>query len=224
MDAKFITFEGIDFSGKSTQCDLLSQFFEEQNIPHILTKEPGGSGFGNQVRALIKSQSATDQLQPLTEALLLFAARGEHLARVIAPALARGQWVICDRFIDSTFAYQGAAGVSDTTIDTLISLIAQILPAEQKSVLTPDVTFFMDIDIATRATRIKKHQPAGSGQSELFSDRYDNRQLEFFSRVQHAYRARCEKEPQRIIAVNANLPAKRIGKKIITQLQQRFGL
>ena len=177
----FITLEGIEGAGKSTQATHLKDALEAQGIPVVLTREPGGTILGERIRQLLLDPS----LPPMAvdvELLLLFAARGEHLAQVIRPALARGHWVICDRFTDATYAYQGGGRGMDAT------RIAQLETLTQGD-LRPDCTLLLDLPVSLGLARAKKRSRP---------DRLESETHAFFERVRSAYLARARAEPERI--------------------------
>lgn len=189
---KFITLEGIDGAGKTTQGAWLEQRFEQRGIDLIATREPGGTALGERLRELVLG--ATAKPHPESETLLMFAARREHVDKVILPALEAGQWVICDRFTDATFAYQcGGSGVSWDKVEALERWV--------HSALQPDLTLLFDVDPAVglgRARRLK--QP----------DRFEREALGFYHRVRAAYLRRAAEHPARIRVIDANLPAEKV--------------
>ncbi|MBL4851382.1 MAG: dTMP kinase, partial [Gammaproteobacteria bacterium] len=143
---KFITVEGIEGVGKSTNINTIRHFFNEQNIDCIVTREPGGTGLGEDIRELLLGHKHQVMGSPC-ELLLMFASRAQHLSQVIRPALQKGQWVICDRFTDATYAYQGGGRGID---DKQIALLEAWVHGEQHSGATwqPDLTFLLDTDVA----------------------------------------------------------------------------
>jgi dTMP kinase len=183
---KFITLEGIDGAGKTTQRAWLEQRLKSRGIALITTREPGGTPLGEQLRELLLA--TTTKPHPETETLLMFAARREHVDKVILPALEAGTWVICDRFTDATFAYQcGGSGVSWEK--------AEVLERWVHPVLQPDLTLFFDVDPEIglgRAQRIK--QP----------DRFEREAMSFYHRVRAAYLRRAAEHPDRIRRIDAN--------------------
>jgi dTMP kinase len=183
---KFITLEGIDGAGKTTQRAWLEQRLKSRGIALITTREPGGTPLGEQLRELLLA--TTTKPHPETETLLMFAARREHVDKVILPALEAGTWVICDRFTDATFAYQcGGSGVSWEK--------AEVLERWVHPVLQPDLTLFFDVDPEIglgRAQRIK--QP----------DRFEREAMSFYRRVRAAYLRRAAEHPDRIRCIDAN--------------------
>jgi dTMP kinase len=165
---RFITFEGIDGAGKSTQHAWLVSHLRAQGRTVVATREPGGTPLGEKLRALLLSEP----MHLETEALLMFAARREHVAQVIEPALARGEWVICDRFVDASFAYQG--GGRGMSLDKLQQLAVWTLGD-----LTPDLTLIFDAPVAVAQQRL--HAATAN------PDRFEREQAAFFERVRQAY-------------------------------------
>jgi dTMP kinase len=177
-NAKFITFEGIDGAGKSTHVESVRALIAERGIDVICTREPGGTSLGEQVRELFLHNS----MSPHTEALLVFAARREHLERIVWPALSRGAWVLCDRFTDATFAYQGGGrqlGASH------IAKLAEIVHPD----FAPDLTLLFDLPPDFAQGRL-----AGRG----VADRIEAENGQFHERVRQAYLDRAEAEPNRM--------------------------
>lgn len=187
MRGKFITFEGIDGAGKSTHLAWVGEWIKRAGHELVVTREPGGTGTGEAIRAMLLDPAT--QLHPDTETLLIFAARREHIARVIEPALARGVWVLCDRFTDATFAYQGGGrGLP-------MERIAQLEEWTQGS-LRPDATFLFDLDADAGQARIRA--------SRTGHDRFEREALEFHERVRATYRARAAQEPNRIKLIDSS--------------------
>jgi dTMP kinase len=172
---KFITFEGSEGVGKSTNILLVKQHLEAKNIDFILTREPGGTPLAETIRGLLlnKSDEAIDET---CELLMVFAARAQHLNTVIVPALNKGQWVICDRFTDSTYAYQGGGRGLDK------NLIAELEKVVQQGLL-PDLTFYLDIDVRLGLSR-------AVARAEL--DRFECEKVDFFERVRFTYLERVK--------------------------------
>ncbi len=196
MRGKFITLEGIDGAGKSTHLQWLADFLKSRGIPVRVTREPGGTGLGEKLRQLLLDGG--QKLHPETEALLMFAARREHLAQVILPALDAGTWVVCDRFTDATFAYQsGGSGIPWQRIEALEQWVQQGLQ--------PDITLYFDVTPEvgrSRSERIK------------IPDRFEQEEEDFYRRVREAYLRRAREHPQRIHLVDANAGISAIQKKL----------
>jgi dTMP kinase len=186
MRGKFITVEGIDGAGKSTHLAWLTAFLQARGIKLCATREPGGTPLGEQLRGLLLDKDQPMHLE--TETLLMFAARREHIDKVIEPALARGEWVLCDRFTDATFAYQGAGrGVDAGKLATLEQWV--------QGALQPDLTIVFDLPPAVGRAR------AGSIK---VPDRFERESEAFFERVREGYLQRARSAPQRVRVVDAS--------------------
>lgn len=198
---RFITLEGIDGAGKSTQIDAVAAALRSRGLPMVLTREPGGTALGEALRDLILSQPMTAE----TETLLLFAARAEHLARVIRPALAAGQWVLCDRFTDATYAYQaGGRGVAQERIAALEHWV--------HADLQPDLTLLLDVPPEVAAGRLARTRAA---------DRFEAEEIGFFQAVRREYLARAGQEPARFFVVDGTRPPEALRLQL-TELMQRW--
>jgi dTMP kinase len=179
---RFITFEGIDGAGKSTQIAFLADRLREQGHDVLVTREPGGTELGEALRSLVLGKP----MDARTETLLMFAARSEHLAQVIRPALAAGRWVICDRFTDATFAYQsGGRQLPGAEIEALERWVHPDLQ--------PDRTLLVDVPPEVAAARLASARPA---------DRFEAEQGAFFARVRAAYLERARRDPQRFLILD----------------------
>jgi dTMP kinase len=197
---KFITFEGLDGSGKSTQVEKLARSLRAHGLAVTVTREPGGTGAGEKIRDVLL-HSATAGLSPLTEMALMFASRAQHIHEIILPALGEGRIVLCDRFTDSTEAYQGGGRKLGTKP---VLQLHEILCGN----LQPDLTVLLDNDAAFSVERARRrNRKHKSGRSEKGSDKDENRfeqeNRAFFGRVRHAYLAIAHREPQRMHVVNA---------------------
>ena len=200
MHGKFITLEGIDGAGKSTHLAWLAGWLQSRAITVKVTREPGGTDLGEGLRQLLLDRG--QRLHPETEALLMFAARREHLDKVIVPALAAGLCVLCDRFTDATFAYQ--AGGSGTAWDKIEALEHWV-----QGSLQPDFTILFDVapEIGrSRSSRIKN------------PDRFEQEQAEFFQRVRQAYLRRAREHPGRIHVIDAGASIAEIRRELERQL------
>jgi dTMP kinase len=198
----FISFEGIDGAGKSSHIDALAQALEQSGRVVVRTREPGGTPLAERLREIVLNEP----MQPLTEALLVFAARNEHIEQVIVPALQRGDVVLCDRFTDATFAYQGAG--RGFSLDTL-SLLEQTIQhgsrrfpqkSSQNSVaglLQPDLTVWFDLAPAIAAQRLA---------TARLADKFESLPTAFFERVRAGYAARAAADPQRFATIHADQP------------------
>lgn len=181
---RFITFEGIDGAGKTTHLDALERIWREAGHEVVRTREPGGTPLAEQLRGLFLHEP----MDSLTEALLVFAARRDHLTQVIEPALARGAWVLCDRFTDATFAYQGGGRGFDLSV--LTTLEGWVQGGRQ-----PDLTFLFDLPPAVAAARL-----AGARQP----DRFEAQDQVFFERVREMYLTRMAQHSERFVLIQAD--------------------
>lgn len=190
MRGKFITLEGIDGAGKSTQLRWIARFLRGRRIPVKVTREPGGTAFGEALRRLLLG--GRQPLHPETETLLVFAARREHLDKVIVPALNTGRWVLCDRFTDATYAYQ--SGGSRVKWERVAALERWV----QRG-LQPDLTILLNVSLAVARRRAGRK----SG-----TDRFERERDAYFQRVRAAYLRRCRESPQRIrvLAAGQSIP------------------
>ena len=179
---RFITIEGVEGVGKSTNIALVKSLLEERGYEVLLTREPGGTPTGERIREILLDKNE-QAMTAMTELLLVFAARSQHVSQVIMPALAAGQWVISDRFTDSSYAYQG--GGRELGIEIVAALEAKVLAD-----FRPDLTIVLDVDIATgleRATR------------EAEADRFESEQASFFQRVRETFLMLAEADRYRVI-------------------------
>ena len=191
MTGTFITFEGIDGSGKSTQLRLLANFLRQSGCEVLLTREPGGTPVGNRLRAALLD--AEEEVDPLTELLVFAADRAQHVRRVLRPALEMGQVVFSDRYADATSAYQGAGrGFAPALISEIIELATEGLK--------PDLTLLFDLSVDDSTTRTRRRLHTQPG------DRLDSENAEFHERVRQAYLQLAEAEPGRIKVVKTNQP------------------
>jgi dTMP kinase len=198
---RFITFEGIDGAGKTTHLDGLEQAWRRAGHEVVRTREPGGTPLAEKLRALFLH----DAMDPLTEALLVFAARRDHLSTVIEPALARGAWVLCDRFTDATFAYQGGGRGFDVSV--LGTLETWVQAGRQ-----PDLTLLFDLPPAVAAARLSAaRQP----------DRFEAQDLGFFERVRAAYLARLQAQPERFALIQADQSPTEVARQVHAVLAAR---
>ena len=198
----FITFEGLDGAGKSTHIAWTADFLRGRGIALTLTREPGGSALGEKLRELLLATEG--KIHPETETLLMFAARRQHLDEIIRPALARGECVLCDRFTDASFAYQGGGrGVEKKKLAVLENWV--------HSDLQPDLTVFFDVSAQVGQERVARIKSP---------DRFESESAEFFARVRDAYLARIMESPQRFMRLDGTKPIpdiqEELGKKLIT--------
>ena len=209
----FISFEGIDGAGKSTHIDALAGAFRAAGRTVVLTREPGGTPLAEQIRALVLHEP----MGPLTEALLMFAARRDHIEQVIAPALARGEVVLCDRFTDATFAYQGGGRSFDWDSLSKLELLAQDRQAPEanlahKDLLQPDLTIWFDLQPAVAAERL-----AGA----RVPDRFESQPAAFFDAVRAGYARRAAEAPARFARIDASQPRDAVGADVRAAVQGR---
>lgn len=198
MKGRFITLEGPEGAGKTTQLRHVRDYLSVAGCPVVTTREPGGTPLGERLRELLltprQSAMATD-----TELLLIFAARAEHLAQVVRPALERGDWVVCDRFTDASYAYQGGGrGVADERIATLEDWV--------QGSLRPDCVLLLDLPVEQgRGRAVGRGMPA---------DRFESEDRAFFERVRDTYLARARRYPERYRIVDAGWPRDRVSRMI----------
>jgi dTMP kinase len=182
---RFITLEGMDGAGKTTHLEWLRQHLVARGVPLTVTREPGGTPLGEALRKLLLDSH--ESRQPDTEALLMFAARREHIATVIGPALAAGKWVLCDRFTDATYAYQaGGSGMDWERVAALESWV--------QGELQPDLTLYFDLEPELGRARTRQVRAP---------DRFERERLEFYERVRAAYLRRAREHPERIRVIDA---------------------
>jgi dTMP kinase len=193
----FISFEGIDGAGKSSHISALAQALKAQGKTVVLTREPGGTPLGERLREIILHEA----MDPLTEALLVFAARREHVVNVITPALARGEVVLCDRFTDASFAYQGAGRGFSLSVLSFLEQQAQVLIAGDAEntgdlqILQPNLTVLFDVPPAVAAQRLAAARTP---------DKFESQSQAFFERVVAGYAARMDAQPQRFARINGH--------------------
>jgi dTMP kinase len=186
---RFITLEGIEGAGKSTVAKFARDFLQERGITVCLTREPGGTPLAERVRQLVLDRQG-EPITPVTETLLMFAARGLHVENLIRPALARGEWVVCDRFTDATRAYQGAGrGVNGEWIEQLATQVQRGLK--------PDCTLLLDLPVAMGLERVRQRSGASP------TDRFEEEPARFFERVRNEYLTLAQAEPRRFRIINA---------------------
>jgi dTMP kinase len=202
----FISFEGIDGAGKSTHVGRLADAFRAQGRVVTLTREPGGTPLAEQLRTLILNQA----MDPLTEALLIFAARRDHLQTVILPALARGEVVLCDRFTDATFAYQGHG--RDFDLGVLAQLERWVQCRSGPELLQPELTLWFDLPPAVAAARL-----AGA----RLPDKFEAQPVTFFERVAAGYAARMQGDPRRFVRIDADQAPERVWLEVAAGIRGR---
>lgn len=198
---RFISVEGIDGAGKTTHVNALQARWQQQGRDLVRTREPGGTDLAEALRELVLHQS----MDALTETLLVFAARRDHLRQVIEPALSRGAWVLCDRFTDATFAYQGAGRGFD--LGVLSTLETWVQKGRQ-----PDLTLIFDVDPAVAAQRLSAARAP---------DRFESQDHAFFSRVRQGYMDRMAQSPERFAVVDASRSPDEVGAQVQSIFEQR---
>ena len=198
---RFITFEGIDGAGKSSHIEALAQWLRQRGHEVLLTREPGGTALAETLRELVLHTA----MDSLTEALLIFAARRDHLVAHIEPALTRGAMVLCDRFTDASFAYQGGGRGFDLTV------LAQLEAWVQQG-RSPDLTIWFDLPAATAAARRAAVRAP---------DRFEAQDVAFFERVRAGYAARCADQPQRFARIDAALERDAVWLQVEAEMRRR---
>ena len=204
----FISFEGIDGAGKSTHIAGLADAFRAQGRQVTLTREPGGTPLAEKLRALVLN----DAMDPLCEALLMFAARRDHLQQVIEPALARGDVVLCDRFTDATFAYQGYGRGFDVGVLRQLETWVQTRPEQPGQLRQPDLTVWFDLPPDVAAQRLA---------SARVPDRFESQPVAFFTRVAAGYAQRLAEQPNRFARIAANQPVDAVWRNVHQAVVQR---
>jgi len=203
MNAKFISIEGIEGAGKSTQLAFIQRYLSDNGKQLIVTREPGGTPLGEEIRSLLLTP--TDSGMAIdTELLLMFSARAEHVARVIKPALEQGEWVISDRFTDATFAYQGGGrGISQQRISELANWTLKGLK--------PDLTLLFDLPVEVGQQRVLSRNQG--------VDRFEQEKIEFFQKIRTCYLERAKQEPNRIKVIDSSQSIAEIQSQLITILE-----
>jgi dTMP kinase len=205
---RFITFEGGEGSGKSTQIRLLAERLDAEKLRVVVTREPGGSPGAEIIRHLVLSGMGK-LLGPEAETMLFAAARDDHVQTVIAPALAQGMWVLCDRFADSTRAYQGKVGQVDTR---LLDGLERVTIGDLK----PDLTIILDLPVETGITRASARRGADA------PDRFESEQIDFHQKLRDAYREIALNEPQRCMLIDAAGTPEEVAEKVWAAVQGRL--
>jgi len=199
----FITLEGIEGAGKSSMVNYIKDFLTKDGHDVIKTREPGGTNVGEQIREILL-KNENNSLTPDTELLLMFAARAQHIKEVITPALSSGKTILCDRFIDATYAYQGGGrGIDASRINILEKWV--------QSDLTPDLTLLFDLDVSVGIERTKKRSEA---------DRFEQEKSIFFENVRSCYLERAKNEPNRFCIINSALPIQKVEDQIMAILSR----
>lgn len=206
MKPQFISIEGLEGAGKTTQAEELCRWLDKKSIQYIRTREPGGTEIAEEIRELVLKHHE-EKLDPVAELLLVFAARKQHVEQLIKPTLANGTWVVSDRFTDATYAYQGGGREIDTQVISNIENIA--LEGFQ-----PDTTFWFDCDAETGLSRAR-------ARGEL--DRIEAEATDFFDRCRAAYKERANEQPSRFLKLNAGQSIDKVTQDMIQLLETRYG-
>jgi len=216
---RFFTIEGLDGCGKSTQLERLAKYLRGEGIPFVVTREPGGTPTGEKIRQVLLD-TGTANLSPYAELALMFASRAQHIREVIQPALTEGKVVLCDRFTDSTEAYQG--GGRKLGSEPVLEL-HRVLCGN----LQPELTILMDSEVGAsvdRARRRNQKRVAGKKKAELDENRFEQESRAFFTRVRSAYLAIADREPHRMIVVDARGPADQTHSHIVALVRRKLKL
>jgi len=201
MSGRFITFEGIDGAGKSTQIEAAARWFRSAGFDVLTTREPGGTPLAERLREIVLN----DPMDAVTEALVVFAARRDHIRQVILPALSSGKTVLCDRFTDATFAYQGRGhGAPWATLEALERMV--------QGELQPDLTLWFDLPASVAAERRAQARAA---------DRFEAKDLDFFERVRSGYASRAASSPARFMRIDATLDRDAVWRQVADALRTR---
>lgn len=207
---KFITFEGPEGAGKSTQIQLCAEYLRSRGLEVVTTREPGGTPLAEQLRSILKTHSGSEKLHPETELLLMESARSQHMRELILPALERGAVVLCDRFYDSTTAYQGAARNIDRDLIDDLNLFASAFRR-------PDMTFLLDLDVESGFRRAgKRSETAGE------YDRFEAENRSFHLRVREAFLAIADAEKERVKVIDAASSPDEVFKSEVEYLNELF--
>ena len=205
----FISFEGIDGAGKSSHVQAVADAFAKAKRKVVLTREPGGTPLAEKLRDMVLH----DNMDTLSEVLLMFAARRDHLQQVIEPALARGYVVVCDRFTDATFAYQGAGRGFDLSVLAQLELWVQALPAG--GLRQPDLTLWFSLDPSIAAERLSNAR---------IPDRFEAQPAEFFAKVHQGYTNRLQADAQRFARIDASASLEQVREQVMRLLHERLNL
>ena len=209
MQGLFISFEGIDGAGKSTHIDGLAQAFRTQGRVVTVTREPGGTPLAEKLRAMVLN----DPMDAMTEALLVFAARRDHLGQVIEPALARGDVVLCDRFTDATFAYQGGGRGFDLGLLSVLEQMVQTTSIDgAERIRQPDVTVWFDLSATIAAQRLV---------GTRVPDKFEAQPAAFFKRVSDGYLQRMQANPARFARIDADQTREAVWSDVLSALQSK---
>ncbi|WP_188151213.1 dTMP kinase [Teredinibacter waterburyi] len=199
----FLSVEGTEGVGKSTNINLIENFLRDRSIDLVVTREPGGTPLAEELREILLA-NRDEAFDPTAELLTVFAARAQHLNTVIEPALAAGRWVLCDRFTDATFAYQGAGRRLSQEV---IAQLEKLVQGDRQ----PDKTFLLDIDVELGLQRAR-------ARAEL--DRFEQEQLAFFERVRDCYQQRAVADPQRFVVIDAGQTLESVQADLLAELER----
>jgi dTMP kinase len=211
---RFITIEGLDGCGKSTQLARLADSLRAVGIEVVITREPGGTPIGEKVRAVLLD-SRTNGLSPWAELALMFASRAQQIDELILPSMEQGQWVLCDRFTDSSEAYQG--GGRQLGSEPILDLHRVLCRG-----LQPDMTILMDSDVAHSVSRARRRNQQAANANEPDENRFEQENRAFFERVHEAYLAIARRDSNRVFKVDARRPADVVEKDIFAEVQRRI--
>jgi dTMP kinase len=213
---KFITFEGLDGCGKSTQLERLANRLKEARVPVTVTREPGGTATGEKIRQLLLD-TRTSGLDPMAELALMFASRAQHIREIILPALDAGDIVLCDRFTDSSEAYQGGGRKLGSEI---VLELHRLLCGDLK----PDLTILMDSDVAASVERARRRNQNRTRADDSDENRFERENRAFFTRVRDAYLEIAKREPERVFVVDARGTPDQTHAKIFGIVWQKLGM
>ena len=223
MRGRFLVFEGIEGAGKSTQLPLVERRLRDAGVETLATREPGGTPLGESLRAVLLDPRFTG-MSPAAELLVMFAARAEHLAKIIEPALAAGTWVLCDRFTDATFAYQGGGRGVDAA---LIAVLEETVQGRVR----PDLALVLDVPVEVGLARADQRgqmtmgfpaAPAGAGTAHGAADRFEREDVEFFRRVREVYLERARMHPERYAVIDASAGEEATTERVLAAVSERF--
>jgi dTMP kinase len=210
----FITFEGLDGSGKTTQIRRLAAWMQKRGIETVVTRQPGGTATGDRIRALLLDSGSTP-LAPMSEMALMFADRAQAVAEVIEPALAAGRVVLCDRFTDSTEAYQG--GGRELGSERVLALHRLICGG-----LQPDLTLLLLPSMQSSLARARHRNERSASQTGMDENRFELEQGEFFKRVWEKYHEIARREPDRVVLIEGNLNIEEVHEQIVEAVSERL--
>ena len=213
---KFITIEGLDGCGKSTQLERLAKVLRAEGVEVVVTREPGGTAAGEKIRSVLLD-TGTANLSPMAELALMFASRAQHIKEVIQPALAEGRLVLCDRFTDSTEAYQGGGRTLGT--EPVLALHRILCGG-----LQPELTILMDSDVAASVERARRRNKSRGKREDGDENRFEQESRAFFGRVRSAYLAIARREPQRVVLIDARGSSAETHKQIVAAVRKKLKL